>query len=74
MVWKTFYHIRLPHLNVTILLRTCVTKICRCADPCERRPKMASHRSLSCLLTVKLFINRSTTRVNNGLLSCSTTA
>ena len=41
-------------------------KLAKSADPCERRPTVASHRSLSCLLTVKLFISRSTTRVNNN--------
>ena len=41
-------------------------KLTNSAEPCERRPKVASHRSLSCLLTVKLFISRSSTRVNNN--------
>ena len=39
-------------------------KLANSADPCERR-NVASHQSLSCLLTVKLFISRSTTGVNN---------
>ena len=36
------------------------------ADQCVRRPKVASHQSLSYLLTVKHLISRSTTGVNNN--------
>ena len=48
------------------VLGCCITnvKLANSAGPCERRPKVASHRSLSCLLTVKLFISRSSTKVN----------
>ena len=41
-------------------------KLANSADPCERRPKVSSHWSLSCLLTVKLFISRSSTKVSNN--------
>ena len=50
---------------------TANVKLANSADPCERRLKVVFHQSLSCLLTLKLFINQSTTGVNNGSNQCN---